>query len=159
MEFQRVLRTDPERAFIVVRNVYSTASLTDGQWAAWDIQTTQDGVAVTRPVLRMRSAIAGVAVETIPNGSYGVLQCWGYKSNARCRGGTGGTAASKVTIGAALKFQTSGFAAQNFAKNSAQLKSYSGKFPCGIVIAPLNTAALVTQFNTSGAYRVLIRCL
>lgn len=158
MEYQRVNRTDPERFFMVVRNSYSTAALSNGQWAAWDIVTDKDGVNVTKPGGANRAATAGCAVQAIAIGDYGLLQVWGYKRDARCLGGSG-SITSKITAGSPLKFATSGFAAQNFARNSAQLKSIHGKFPCAIAIEPYNTAAIATQAATSGQYEVLVRCL
>lgn len=158
MEFQRIRREDPERIFIVYRNSYSTAAFSNGQWAGVDIVTDKDGVNVTKIGGAIRAAVAGCCVETIPHGEYGLFQVWGYKSDARCLGGSG-SITSKVSAGQALKFATSGFAAQAFARNSAQLKSVHGKFPCGIGIEPLNTAAMATHFATSGQYEVLVRCL
>lgn len=143
---------------MVVRNSYSTASLTNGQWAGWDTVTDQDGVNVTKISGIIRTSPAGVAVQTILAGDYGLIQVWGFKRDCRVLGGSGGTVASRVLIGGALKFRTSGFAAHNFAKDSASLKSHHGKFPCGIFVAYLNTAALNTQ-NTTGQAKVLIRCL
>lgn len=158
MEFMRVRREDPERIFIVYKNSYSTAAFSNGQWAGVDIVTDKDGVSVTKISGAIRAAVAGVAVESIAHGDYGLFQVWGYKSDARCLGGSG-SLTSKITHGQALKFATSGFQAQAYARNATQLKSYHGKFPCGIGIEPLNTAALATQAGTSGAYEVLIRCL
>lgn len=131
--------------------------MTNGQWAAVDIVTDKDGVGVTKPSGACRAAIAGVCCESIAHQDYGLFQVWGYKSDARCLGGSG-SITSKITAAQALKFQTSGFAAQGFARNSAQLKSYHGKFPCGIGIAAV-TAANATYYATSGQYAVLVRCL
>lgn len=158
MEFQRTNRSDPERIFVIVRNSYSTATLTNGQWAGWDIVTDKDGVNVTKISGAIRAAPAGCAVESIPSGNFGLIQVWGYKSDARCLGGSG-SITSKITQGAPLKFPTSAFAARAFARNSAQLKSIHGKFPCAVAIEPLNTAAIATQFATSGQYEVIVRCL
>ena len=158
MEFARTRREDPERIFIVYKNSYSTASLSNGQWCAVDIVTDKDGVGVTKPAGVNRASIAGCVVQSIPHQDYGLVQVFGYKSDARCLGGSG-SITSKITAGQALKFQTSGFAAQGFARNSAQLKSVHGKFLCGIGIEPLNTAAIATQFATSGQYEVFVRCL
>jgi hypothetical protein len=36
MLWQRISRTNPEKCFIIVKNSYSTASLTDGQAVIWD---------------------------------------------------------------------------------------------------------------------------
>lgn len=143
---------------MVVRNSYSTASLTNGQWCAWDIATDKDGYSVTRPSGATRSTVAGVVVQTIPHLDFGLVQVWGYKSDARCLGGSG-SVTSKITAGQPLKFATAGFAAQAFARNSAQLKSAHGKFAIGIGIEPLNTAAIATQAGTSGAYEVWVRCI
>lgn len=158
MEFARTRREDPERIFIVYKNSYSTATLTNGQWCSVDIVTDRDGVGVTKPAGANRTTVAGCVVQSIVHQDYGLVQVFGYKSDARCLGGSG-SITSKITAGQPLKFQTSGFAAQAFARNSAQLKSYHGKFPCGIGIVPLNTAAIATFFATSGQYQVLVRCL
>lgn len=159
MEFQRVNRTDPERIFIVVQNSYSTASLSNGQWCSWDLVTDKNGVAVTKPNGQLRAAPAGVAVETIAAGAYGLIQVWGYKSDCRCTGGSGlGT--SKISNGTPLALVTSGFQAQALANTSAIIVSTDyARFPCGLGIEPLNTAALATQAGTSGAYEVFVKCL
>jgi hypothetical protein len=36
MLFQRISRTNPEKIFVIVKNSYSTASLTNGQPVIWD---------------------------------------------------------------------------------------------------------------------------
>ena len=159
MEFQRVNRSDPERIFVVIRNSYSTATMTDGQWAAWDLVTDKDGVNVTRPSGQLLAAVAGVIAESIPHTEYGLMQVWGYKSNARCLGGSGlGT--SKISNGTPLAITTAGFAAEAIGNTSAVVVNNDyARFPCGLGIEPLNTAALATQAGTSGAYEVFIRCL
>ena len=154
----RLNATGPERLFISVKNTYSTASLAPGQWVAYDIVTDKDGVAVTKPVGANRSSMAGVMLDTVSHQLNGLCQIWGYTDNARCLGGSG-SLTSKITAGQPLKFATSGFAAQAFARNSAALKSAHGKFACGVGIEPTNTAAIDTQAGTSGAYKVLIRCM
>ena len=158
MEFQRVNRTDPERIFVVVRNSWSTAALTNGQWCSWDIITDKDGVGVTKPIGINRATVAGCAVETINSGDYGLIQVWGYKSDCLGKGGSG-LNTSKLTEGCAVQFATSAFAPQLFpALDTAVLKSTRGLFPCAICIEPLNTASEDTTF-TSASYEMLIRCL
>lgn len=158
MMFQRLNESDPERIFISVKNSYSTATLTAGQWAAYDLVTDQDGVAVTKPTVGNRSMVAGVVVEPIAHNNHGKVQVWGWRTDAQCLGGSG-SLTSKVTVGAPLKFAASGFAAQAFARNSAQLKSAHGKRPVGIFVVPTNTAALATQAGTAGQGTVFITCL
>lgn len=89
MQWQRINRTDPERAFIVAYNSYSTASLTNGQAVMWDYATDANGVSVTKPTALNSQyggrAMAGVAAATIAAGSYGLIQVWGYHSAVRVR--------------------------------------------------------------------------
>lgn len=158
MEFQRTRDTDPERIFMVVRNSYSTATLNNGQWCSWDIVTDKDGVGVTKPAGVNRHSVAGVVVEPITHGSYGLIQVWGYKADARCLGGSG-SLTSKISGGTPLYFATSAFAAQAPARLTAVAKGSLGKFFFGHAIEPLNTAAIVTLAATSGAYEVFLRCL
>jgi|TARA_Y100000310_G_scaffold71534_1_gene67379 hypothetical protein len=89
MLFQRINRSDPEKVFIVVKNSYSTASLTNGQSVIWDWTTDADGVGVTLATATANVAagtdFAGIASETIAAGAYGLLQVYGYHSAVRVR--------------------------------------------------------------------------
>lgn len=89
MLFQRINRTDPEKVFIVAKNSYSTASLTNGMPVIWDWTTDCDGVGVTLATATENVSagqdIAGVASETIAAGSYGLLQVYGYHNAVRVR--------------------------------------------------------------------------
>lgn len=84
MLFQRISRTNPEKMFIVVKNSYSTASLTNGQPVIWDWTTDCDGVGVTLATATENVSagqdVAGVAAETIAAGDYGLVQVYGYHS-------------------------------------------------------------------------------
>lgn len=157
MEFQRVNRSDPETVFVTVKNSYSTATLTTGQWAAWDVTTDQDGVGVTKPAAFNRSAKGGVISESIAHNEFGLMQIWGFRNEARGLGGSG-YETSKISAGQPLHFATSGFGIQARAHNSAAVKAFYGDI-WGFGMAPANTAAIATQAGTSGAYKVLIRCM
>ena len=89
MLFQRVNRSNPEKIFIVVKNSYSTASLTNGQAVVWDWATDADGVGVTLAIATENVSagqdVAGIAAETIAAGDYGLLQVYGYHSAVRVR--------------------------------------------------------------------------
>lgn len=89
MLFQRINRADPEKIFLVAKNSYSTASLTNGMPVIWDWTTDCDGVGVTLATATENVSagqdIAGVAAETITAGSYGLLQVYGYHSAVRVR--------------------------------------------------------------------------
>ncbi|MBT7628783.1 MAG: hypothetical protein HN597_03640 [Desulfobacula sp.] len=84
MLVQRIKRSDPERVFIVVKNGYDTASLTNGQAVMWDLSDA-DGLNVTKcsTALKRQAAFAGIVAETIASGSYGLLQVYGYHSAVR----------------------------------------------------------------------------
>ena len=103
MLFQRVKRTDPEKIFIIVKNSYSTASLTNGQVAQWDFTTDADGVGVTKPsgmATNLGNAMAGIVAETIAAGDYGMVQAYGYHSAVRVRACT---SADAIAAGSTLR--------------------------------------------------------
>src|SRR3990167_3536035 len=89
MLFKRINRADPEKIFIIAKNSYSTASLTNGQAVIWDWTTDVDGVGVTLATATENVScgvdVAGVAAETISSGDYGLLQVYGYHSAVRAR--------------------------------------------------------------------------
>lgn len=89
MLWQRINRSDPEKIFIVAKNSYSTASLSNGQAVIWDWTTDVDGVGVTLATATENVScgidVAGIAAETIASGSYGLLQVYGYHSAVRVR--------------------------------------------------------------------------
>ena len=89
MILQRVNRDDPEKVFIVVKNSYDTASLTNGQAVCWDWTADADGVAVSIPTATENvcggTDFAGVVAETIATGDYGLIQVYGYHSAAKVR--------------------------------------------------------------------------
>lgn len=79
MLFKRISRSNPERVFIVVKNGYTTASLTNGQPVMWDMGDA-DGVSVTQPsaAFKRGSAFAGIVAETIASGDFGLIQVYGH---------------------------------------------------------------------------------
>jgi hypothetical protein len=105
MLFKRISRTDPEKIFIVVKNSYSTASLTNGQAVVWDYATDADGVGVTKPTDgtgragHYGTAFAGIAAETIAHAAYGLVQVYGYHSAVRVRNWTGANPAIAAGTG------------------------------------------------------------
>lgn len=89
MLFQRIKRSDPEKIFIVAKNSYSTAALSNGQAVIWDWTTDCDGVGVTVATATTNVScgvdVAGVAAEAIAAGEYGLIQVYGYHSAVRAR--------------------------------------------------------------------------
>lgn len=89
MLFQRVNRSNPEKIFVVAKNSYTTASLTNGQAVIWDWSDEGTGIAVTLAtatnLVSQGTDVAGIATETIGSGDYGLLQVYGYHSAVRVR--------------------------------------------------------------------------
>lgn len=119
MLLQRILRDQPERIFIIVKNTYSTASLSNGQAVIWDYATDADGLGVTLPTatnnvkaLHNGMAFAGIVAETIAAGSYGMIQVYGYHSAVRVRSWTGGVPA--IAAGTALVCVSAVFALESY---------------------------------------------
>jgi hypothetical protein len=125
MLFARINRSDPEKIFLVAKNSFSTASLTNGQAVMWDFPTDVDGVAVTRPTARATNgghAVAGVVAETIAVGEYGLIQAYGYHSAARVRTISGGTPA--IVAGRPLALNSAGslFCLESIATGSTHIQ-------------------------------------
>lgn len=112
MLFQRVNRTNPEKIFLVAKNAYTTASLTNGQAVIWDWTNAVDGISVTLAVatnlVSQGTDVAGIVSETIGSGDYGLLQVYGYHSAVRVRAMTSTSAhqysqsAAEVALGTPL---------------------------------------------------------
>jgi len=121
----------------------------------WCGDPDRDGLAVTKPSGELRQAVAGVVVETIANGDYGLIQVWGYRNGARCSGGSG-LVTSKVSSGTVLVCKTAGFAVAA-AHSTITVKPYH-LFPVGHGIVPANTAAKATS-ATTWVGKVFVKCL
>lgn len=138
MLFQRIKRTDPEKIFVIAKNSYATASLSNGQWVRWDHDSDCDGVGVTIGSAGNGMSVAGVACETIAHGSYGLIQVYGYHSAARVRtmtttGHTYNEALKAVAKGEQLAFDITAdvFCAEG-------INGATGNFnlrPCGFALA------------------------
>lgn len=92
--------SDPEKVFIIVKNGYSTASLTVGQAVMWD-RTAVDGITVTKPTTTGMNGLAGIIKDTIAYGSYGQAQVYGYNSDCLVSGGTDVALGDKLGLGIA----------------------------------------------------------
>lgn len=96
MLYSRINRSDPDKVFMVVKNSYSTAALSNGQAVIWDFLTDADGVGVTKPTAIATNAgfaFAGIVTEDIAIGGYGLIQIYGYHSGIRAHSITAGTPA------------------------------------------------------------------
>jgi hypothetical protein len=136
MLFQRINRSDPEKVFVIAKNSYSTASLTNGQPVSWDWATDADGVGVTKPTAVATCGgfgFAGVAAETIAAGAYGLIQVYGYHSAVRVRtiSTTGNGARKWVAVAAGTPLTLSlaaAFALEGVSTASTALIGFPGAF-------------------------------
>lgn len=128
--------------FLILKNSYSTASLTNGQAAIYDYATDADGVGITKPTdtfnvkaLHNGMAFAGIAAETIAAGAYGLIQVYGYHSAVRVRSWTGGVPA--IAAGTALACVSAVFALEsyiNYASATSTLTQLNVRH-CGFALA------------------------
>lgn len=81
MLFQRVNRTDAEKVFVVALNA-SGGTFLAGSTVCWDTGTSADGIRVTTPATATLSAFAGITNAAMANGAYGLVQVYGYCSQA-----------------------------------------------------------------------------
>src|SRR3990167_5444364 len=161
MQFTRLVRESPEVVYVLIRNSYSTAALSNGQFVSLDMATDLDGYSATKPNGVLRSCGLGMMAlnsSTIAACEYGKCQVYGWATNARVSGGSGANT-SKATAGASLYLKTSGFCAYalNFLASAATIPARE-HHPLGYIGAPTNTAARATSTTTS-AYKVFLRCL
>ncbi len=158
MLLKRVNRTDPERVFIVMKNSYSTAAFSAGQWVAHDVIVDEDGVSATKPGGVGRHAVAGVAVEAVAVNDYGLVQVWGFRNGARMSGGSG-LNTSKISEGTYLYAATSGFAAFGLHTVASTVTIPAWRLDkIGVAMSPSNTAAKATSATTWSG-KCFIHCL
>ena len=142
MLFARVKRSDPEKIFVVAKNSYSSATLTAGQPVIWDYASEADGVSVTIPTAQSGIAAAGIVVGSIVLNDYGLLQVYGYNSDAIVDGGTDVTAGNDLTMNAAA------FELYKKSTASTAVQDHS----CGFALAAITAA-------TAAATAIFVKCL
>ena len=146
MLLQRINRSDPEKVFVVAKNTYSTAALSNGQAVMWDYVTDGDGVGVTKAVAGTAKhggfVGAGIASETIAAGSYGLIQVYGYHSAVRVRVQTGGAVA--VATGVPLGLVSAVFALEPLDVSQASTAVIRVQYPIAFSLGAATTAFTTT---------------
>lgn len=141
--FQRINRDDPERVFINVQNVYSTAALAAGDAVCFDVATF-DGVRVTNPLTANLNLPAGVAAEAIAVNGFGLVQAYGFRDDVDVDGTTG------LGAGDALLIANASF---DLILDAAEVTGAKGAFaPCFVAGEAYTTGAAADK-------AVFIRCL
>lgn len=156
MLLQRVNKNSAEKVFVVAKNSWATASLSNGQAVAWDHQTDADGIGVTKPGASATAAgvdIAGVAAQTIAAGDYGLIQVYGYHSAARVRTMTTTTNGAVQWKAVATGTPLTGPLAAAFCLEACGTGSATIlRFPVGFALAP-------NALFTTAAVAVFLKCL
>jgi hypothetical protein len=83
MIIQRINRSDPDKAFIIVDNGEG-ATLPSGGAVIWDTTTDANGLLIRQPDTGKLHGFAGCLAASMASvtGSYTLCQCYGYKSDA-----------------------------------------------------------------------------
>ena len=140
----RINRTNPEKIFIVVKNSYSTSAVTVGYPVHWDTSEA-DGVAVSIPAANKSVCAAGVIADaSIANGSYGLMQIYGYNADAIVDGGT------DVAAGDPLVMNAGAF--ELYKMSTASTTAGVVEVPCGFALAAITAA-------TAAATAVFLKCM
>jgi len=85
MLFQRINRSDPEKAFIIVKNDESSNAFIKGAPVNFKFDGTDDGLAAERIASGAAAKAyltAGLADAATPSGSYGLVQVYGVRTDA-----------------------------------------------------------------------------
>ena len=143
MLFKRVSRSEPEKVFIVAKNV-SGSTATAGYSLVFDVGASVDGVRVTQAFSTDLQAYAGVADSDIANNDYGLVQVYGYRSSAKIKSSTGSSVAGDNLITVAADWGLTP------ATTGATAKAFG--FLCEAI-----TASASSQFATTA--KVFIRAL
>ena len=85
MLFQRINRTDAEKVFIIARNDEASAAWVKGGPVVWQSDGTRDGVDAIKLVTGTAAKcglLIGVADAATVSGDYGLVQCYGLRTDA-----------------------------------------------------------------------------
>ena len=145
MIIQKVNRVDPEKVFIVVRNDDSVAFVKGGA-IGFKFDATRDGLdAELADTTADGNLIAGLADSAIPAGEYGLVQCYGVRTDAVIwRTNTA------VVVGDSLVVTQGSVALMRAAAGAAS--AYLPAFAAGEALASTNSAKTDTT-------TVFIRCM
>lgn len=86
MLMQRVNRTDPEKAFVIVQNDEASAAMVAGQPYVYTFDGTDDGldvVEVNTGAAAKMGLVVGLAHDTPAAGEYGLIQVYGPRTDAK----------------------------------------------------------------------------
>ena len=101
MLIQQLIRTDPERVQLIVKNVDGSGSITTGQGVALvSALLSFDGISASKNLAAQAGTFVGIAQQDIPINGFGLVTAWGYVASVEvsCVG-----TSLTVTVGDVLK--------------------------------------------------------
>jgi hypothetical protein len=96
MIFKRLNRTSPEQVYAVFKNNEGSA-FTANQVVQLDMTSSVDGVNIVEPNASELNAVVGILDAALANGAYGLVQIYGYRSQANIE-----LSGSSIAVGNAL---------------------------------------------------------
>ncbi len=135
MIFQRLNGGDAEKVFAIFYNVQG-ATITAGYAARLDTATF-DGVRVSQPSTATFSLLVGLANASILDSTYGLVQIYGYKTNAFV---TTDTSVAIVAGDILISVNAANHLARSAAGNGTQIAG-SGLIVSGVAVATATTPA------------------
>jgi len=134
-----------------------TTAISAGWWMAYDLTVDRDGVGVDKASGMRLNKIAGVCMQPLAPGAYGVFQVWGICTIAKAKGSTQTTTLA-LTAGSPLAIATSGFYPTRFAPTTTAVKAeYSKQGAIGYAMGAATGANYSAA--TSSVYTVFVTCL
>ena len=146
MLFSRINKTDPEKVFIVVK---AGEALLQGRPVCYHWTGTDDGkIGWLADAATDQSLVVGLADAAIAANAYGLVQCYGYRSDAQmiCASDLAANAGALMDVGSA---------------SSGYLYALSSLAAAGAVFKPFVAALSASQTTTAGLITggVFIRCM
>ena len=149
MLFQRINRTDPEKVFVVVK---AGENLLQGRPVCLHFDGTNDGVdGYLTNAASDATLVIGLAHTAITSGEFGLVQCYGYRTDAQI---TNATSAARDT-GAilAVASELSGHLTMSVSVGAATAVQPA------FVLANSATVAVTASSDGVQAVPVFIRCM
>lgn len=147
MLFQRVLRTDPEKVFVLGK---ASGTLVVDQVVSWDATSITNNNIQT-PATATLGLVAGVLTKALATDAYGLVQAYGYYPTALCTMKTSGS--TDGALGTPLYAKASQVAWEYAAAADTVSDGKQAEFAVA-----LEAITFVTTV-TSQQHKVFLRCL
>lgn len=146
MLFSRINRSNPEKIYLVVK---AEEALLKGRPVCMHFTGTDDGLlAATANAATDATMVVGLADAAIASGDYGLVQCYGYRSDAQCINGSDAAAACGAIMAV-------GSASSGYLYMSVSLGAATAIQPAFVMANTASKTTSATLYEQS----VFIRCM